>query len=182
MVLMVAVTVASVIFFIRSLMVMIGFFKEPILQAFREYGPMEKPYLPMLPLMAWTGMMFFSAGIWLGRSTNLSFAITLMGVMMMIATGFAYNNYAVATRYHFLFLKLPAWYHELLERTTRYERRRIGYMWLHLPLRMRLTYNSSDFLFLQWADFVIMGTIREDEDDMRQTVDEGYMLGRDWWA
>ena len=44
----------------------------------------------------------------------------------------------------------------------------LAYMWLHLPLRAQLSYNSSDTMFMVWADFVIMGTIREEELNVRE--------------
>jgi hypothetical protein len=37
-------------------------------------------------------------------------------------------------------------------------------MWLWLPRRLRLIYNASDRAFNQWADLVIMATMRYDED------------------
>jgi len=88
-------------------------------------------------------------------------------VFLIFLVGASYTYPQISKKINLKLMRFPRWYHELRERTTRYERRRIGYMWLHLPLRARLTYNSSDSLFLLWADFVIMGTIREEEPNPR---------------
>jgi hypothetical protein len=101
--------------------------------------------------------------MWAAPISRLSFLLTFLGLSAGLLAGACYNNYPVAEKYHFMFLPYPRWYHELRERTTRYERRRIGFMWLHLPARARLSYNSSDRWFFIWADFIIMGTIREEE-------------------
>jgi hypothetical protein len=47
---------------------------------------------------------------------------------------------------------------ELVGRTTRAERRRLAYMWLRLPAKLRLIYNSNDRAFMEWADMVILST------------------------
>lgn len=175
--LLIPLTIVIVFFLARSLLVLTGFLKEPILETFREYGPLEKPYLPMLPLWGWSGAGVFIAGLWFRQYSAASLTLSVMGIFMLIALGMAYNSYGTAAKWHFLLLKMPNWYHQLQDRTTRYERRRVAYMWLHLPPKLRLTYNSSDLLFLQWADFVIIATIREEEDELEQTVESSYVFG-----
>lgn len=156
-------TVTSVIFLVRSTLILVGFLKDPILRTFAEYGPREKLYLPGQPLMAWGGALSFCGGLWASHFHDLSVTLTMLGLFLefVVAVGYTYGEQA--EKIHLKVLQYPNWYHDLRERTTRFERRRIAYMWLMLPLRMRLSYNSSDSMFILWADFVIMGTIREEE-------------------
>jgi len=160
---LIVLTGISIFFLIRSALIMFGYLKEPILRTFEEYGPQEKLYLPLLPILAWSSAVALAASLWATRFPNLSFTLSILGVLLLLAAGLGYNNREWLEKYHFKLLKLPTWYHELRDRTTRYERRRIAYMWLHLPFRARLTYNSSNRLFFIWADFIIMGTVREEE-------------------
>ncbi|MEZ4666442.1 MAG: hypothetical protein R3E39_00745 [Anaerolineae bacterium] len=160
---MIIFTSICTFFLVRSILILIGLYKEPIIRTFAEYGPRENLYLPALPLFAWTGALLFLSGMWAAPISRLSFLLTALAVVLGLLTAVGYNNYATAEKYHTMLLPYPRWYHELRERTTRYERRRIGFMWLHLPARCRLSYNSSDYLFFIWADFIIMGTIREEE-------------------
>lgn len=163
MIIALLVTIASTALLVRALMILMGIYKTPILQTFEEYGPEEKPYLPGLPVMLWAGIAIFSTSLWVGGLAGLTFSLNCLGIGLLILTGVAFNYWEETAKFHLKILPFPRWYHELESRTTRYERRRIAYMWLHLPLRVRLTYNSSDKLFQIWADFVIMGTIREEE-------------------
>lgn len=164
---MIAFTAVSFFFFVRSVLILLGLYKAPIIHTFAEYGPRENLYLPALPIFAWSGALLFLSGMWAAPVNRLSFILTALGLFMAVLTAFGYNNYATAEKYHSRILPYPRWYHELRERTTRYERRRIGFMWLHLPARARLSYNSSDRLFFTWADFIIMGTIRDEEPNPR---------------
>ncbi len=170
----VILTVATAIslgFLIRVALIMIGTYKEPVLRTFSEYGPDEKLYMPGQSLVIWVSALSFCGGLWATKLSSLSFTLTTLGVLLLIVAGCSYTYPKLAQKIHFKILKYPHWYYDLRERTTRYERRRIGYMWLHLPLRARLSYNSSDAMFLLWADFIIMGTIRDEEPSRR---DEEY--------
>lgn len=173
-------TVVSVFFLFRTILVLVGYYKVPVLNALETYGPVEKLYLPLLPLTAWSGALAFLSGLWLGRHTMAAYVMATLGVLLLLAAGFGYNSYETISRYHFRLLPYPRWYYNLLDRTTRYERRRIAYMWLSLPWRLRLTLNSSDHLFDIWADYVILGTVREEEDEYKPERDEGYTFTRDW--
>lgn len=165
---LVGMTVASIIFLIRATLILLGYLKEPILHTFSEYGPREKLYMVGQGLLAWGGVLSFCAGLWAASYSSLSVTLTTLGVLMELLVAVGYTYAEQAEKLHLKLLKYPVWYHELRERTSRYERRRIGYMWLHLPLRTQLSYNSSDTMFMIWADFVIMGTIREEEVNPRE--------------
>jgi hypothetical protein len=77
----------------------------------------------------------------------------------LVGAYFSYRYPHLTGQKHGLFLNHPRWLFELGERTSRLERRRIAYMWLRLPLRLRLIYNSNDRAFLEWADMVILSTL-----------------------
>ncbi len=178
--LLILVTAASFFFLLRSTLVMLGLLKEPLLRTFEQYGPSERPYLVALPFLTWLSIFMFSGGLWVSRYSQFSFVLSFIGFILAFIAAMAYNYYEQTERLHNRLVPFPLWYHELRERTTRYERRRIAYMWLLLPFRTRLTYNSSDKLFFIWADFVIMGTIREEVDEAGPIRDAGYMFRDDW--
>lgn len=169
------ITVICVGFLLRTILVAMGLYKNPLLNSFSAYGPAERPYLVGLPLLVWSGLMLLVAGIWVGSFASLSFALSAVGVLLIFLALLGYNSYDSTIRWHLRWFPFPLWYHELTERTTRYERRRIAFMWLHLPFKMRLTYNSSDRAFFIWADFVIMGTVRDEEYDPKH--DEAIYYG-----
>jgi hypothetical protein len=164
MFILIIVTIVSFMMLVRSMLILMGVYKTPVIHSFEEYGPEEKPFLPGITALLWSGIVIFSASLWATRLSSLSFTLSTLGVLMLIAAGAGYNYSEKTAKYHWKILRFPRWYCELVDRTTRYERRRIAYMWLTLPKRLRLTYNSSDLLFFIWADFVIMGTIREEEE------------------
>ena len=167
-IILVGVTATSIIFLIRSTLILLGYLKDPILRTFSEYGPREKMYMPGQPLLAWGGVLSFTAGLIAAPYQNLSVTLTTLGILMGLVVALGYTYMEQAEQIHLKILKYPVWYHDLRERTTRYERRRIAYMWLMLPFRAQLSYNSSDSMFMVWADFVIMGTTREEEFNLRE--------------
>ena len=167
-IILVVVTAISIIGLIRATLILIGYFKDPILHTFSEYGPRERLYMPGQQLMLWGGVLSICGGMLAASYEGLSATLLIFGILTEILVACGYTYAEQAEKIHLKILKYPLWYHDLRERTTRYERRRIAYMWLHLPLRARLSYNSSDSMFMLWADFVIMGTIREEELNPRE--------------
>ncbi|MCB9453377.1 MAG: hypothetical protein H6672_18245 [Anaerolineaceae bacterium] len=153
----------SLFFLIRTTLMFIGLLKGPIITLFEQYGGQEKLFLPLLPLVGWTGGLLIGLGGWAVSSPEAQAALAGLGVVLVLATYLAYQDLPLITEFHVNYLPYPRWYHELLERTTRYERRRIAYMWLRLSWRTRLMYNSNSQVFLIWADFIIMGTVMEDD-------------------
>lgn len=174
MIILIGVTTAAFVMLVRGLLILIGMYKTPVLRTFEEYGPEERPYLPILPVLLWGGIFVFCGGLWGTAFHGLSFALSITGVLLLICAGLGYTYPEKVAAYQWRILKFPRWYHTLVERTTRYERRRIAYMWLSLSSRLRLTYNSSDTFFFIWADFVIMGTVREEES----SDEEAFYTGR----
>ncbi len=154
----------SVFFLARSLLVFIGLLKDPILEVFSRYGPEEYPYIPLLPILVWTGVFLFTLGTWLSVTLNFAATVGLIGGMVLVCALLGYRYYYGFARWHRRLLKYPRWYYELLARTDRYERRRIAFAWLRLPRRLRAAYNSNTQAFLIWTNFVIMSVVWEVEE------------------
>jgi hypothetical protein len=167
--------VISVIGLGRSALIVFGLYKDPILWSFEQYGPDERLPLPLATLLIWIGAFIVALGAWMSTYFPLPMPLVGFGVAIIVMGGLCFYGYTNVWKWYYRVIRLPRWHHELLSRTTRYERRRIAYMWLHLPWRLRLLYNSSDSSFFIWADFVIMGTIREEESDL---FDEHFYAGR----
>jgi len=159
----------------RSALIVMGLYKDPILWSFEQYGPVERLPLPLVTLAAWAGAFLVALGLWTSLYVPVPFPLVTGGTALMVIAGTCFYYHSVIWKAYYRIVPFPRWHHELLSRTTRYERRRIAYMWLHLPWRLRLIYNSSDSAFFNWADFVIMGTIREEESEV---YDERFYAGR----
>ncbi|MBZ0274838.1 MAG: hypothetical protein K8I60_01765 [Anaerolineae bacterium] len=153
----------SLFFLTRTILMMVGLFKSPVLAMLRKYGDNEKFYLPLLPLLVWSGIFLITFSGWASASLGITVSLSGLGIICLLGAYFGRQNLQKVANFHFKYFKYPRWYHNLLERTSRYERRRIAYMWLRLPWRLQLLYNSDDQQFMLWADFVIMGTIMEDD-------------------
>lgn len=154
----------SLIFLIRTFMIMAGILKGPVLQTFEKYGDAENIYQPLPSLLFWSGILvvFISPAISDALIMNTG-TIALPGFLMILAAYLTATNPQYVREHPDVFLIYPRWYHQLRDRTSRYERRRIAYRWLWLPPRLRLIYSGSDRAFNQWADLVIMTTTDIDE-------------------
>ncbi len=163
-----ALALICILFLARSALILMGYLKSPIIHAFERYGETEPLYLPVVPLLFWAGMLSIALGAWAPGYLQLSFPLIGLGLLSILFAVFSYQNYETTIRWHYRFFRLPRWYHELRDRTTRYERRRIAYAWLRMPWRAQLIYNSDDRAFFIWADYIIMGTTMDEEDDLMQ--------------
>lgn len=152
-------------FLARTTLIMAGLLKDPILRLCRKYGDDETIYNPMLPLFISTGILLIVGSLWIGTYSDIGWVAFWFGILMCVAAWMTHERNEFIMRYERLFLMYPHWYAELRERTSRYERRRISYMWLRLPWRLRLFYNSHDGAFWAWADMVIMGAFQADGED-----------------
>ncbi len=153
-----------IFFLVRSILVFIGLLKDPILEACEQYGPTEYLYIPILPIVVWSGMVLLSMGGWLWTMLRVPSPLLIPGLVVLLIAGFGYRYYDTVAAWHYRWLKYPRWFFELREYTTRYERRRIAYGWDRLPWRLRLAYNSNSDAFRIWADFVVMSTVWEVEE------------------
>ncbi len=152
---------SGVLFFVvRNIMIVTGLWKDPILRAFEKYGDEESFFHPLPHLLGGLGALAWVANYWLGYF-NASMVALFVIAGLLLASGFVMGHYPhlLGARPE-LVLNHPGWLADLLERTSRLERRRIAYMWLHLPWRLRLMYNSNDRAFREWADMVILSTLR----------------------
>lgn len=151
----------SLVFMIRLVMIMVGLHKGPVLEAFEKYGDEEPFFFPWSQLVFWFGLVVFAAGFIVQEDTQGFNAFSVIGVLLMLVAYWIYTSKDRIQQWLHYIPIIPLWLGRLCENTTRYERRRIAYMWLRLPLRTRLLYSASDRFFFQWADLVIMATVRE---------------------
>lgn len=140
----------------RAMLIMLGLLKGPVLRSLERYGDDELLYNVLPQALLWMGLSVAFGGFWLQESLALiNSPLPAVGIFILILAGLSFQ-YERSTAFLF---RYPAWYHELLRRTSRSERRRIAYMWLRLSWKTQLLYNSNDRAFLQWADFIILATI-----------------------
>jgi hypothetical protein len=150
---------ASSFLFTRTLLVAFGWLKGPVLQNFEKYGEDENPYYILPYLLLWGGSFTLMSSIWISDTLHFWFAGELLGFAIMLVAWTAFRGAGYVQRHPNEWIFYPHWLYELQERTTRLERRRIAYMWLRLPWRMRLSLNGSDRAFSHWADMIIMSTL-----------------------
>lgn len=162
-----SITIAIIIFFVsliflcRSVLIITGYYKEPILRTFEKYGDLETLYYPLPAILVSTGTLIFA----LDSLLAIPLPLALPGIGLILLSLLAYAKPEIAARFPYIFMSYPRWYFDLRKDTSRYERRRIAYMWLWLPVRLRWVYNNNDQAFRQWADLVIMSTMRYDDSD-----------------
>ncbi len=158
MIVTIPILLVSLFFVIRMLLIVMGLYKTPVIRSFEKYGGEENPHYPLFHFLVWLAILFIN--LWFTVSFLLDLTLMqLWGALLLIVGPYMYNwLLRFAKRHPDVFSAYPHWYHELRGRTSRYERRRIAYMWLHLPWGMRWSYNSHDRAFIQWADLVILAT------------------------
>ncbi|MFP4321278.1 MAG: hypothetical protein ACLFTK_02385 [Anaerolineales bacterium] len=154
------VTAVVVFFFVRSLLIVIGVWKDPVLRAFEKYGDDETFFHPLPHMLGWTGALSIVANYWLDALSQSLLPLFFLGLVLLGLAYAAWRQPGLFGGHPGLMFNQPRWLADLIERTTRLERRRLAYMWLHLPPRLRLTYNGNDRAFREWADFVILSTLR----------------------
>ena len=138
--------------FIRSCLVTMGFYKEPIISAFQQYGE-EVGFSPLFDAFTWGCALGYLIFLMVVPSTFL----VMVGVMIFVAYVLLYwkirDN---VMSYPGLFLRFPRWYRDIVDHTSREERRKLSYMWLVLPLRTRLLYNAHQDAFRHWVELVVL--------------------------
>ncbi|HLV34033.1 MAG TPA: hypothetical protein VKY59_02915 [Spirillospora sp.] len=161
----------SIGFLLRIGLILTGLLKGPILQTFEKYGDAENIYYPLPSILLWLGIMTLSLTALIAERAGIVLPTVPVGLLLLAAAYAAYTQQDLARQYPRIFMSYPRWYHDLRDRTSRYERRRLAYMWLSLPPRLRLIYNGSDHAFNQWADLVILATMRfEDNPEHWQDI------------
>ncbi len=141
---------------LRSFLIVVGAYKDPVLASFENYGA-EIIYSPLLGLVAWVSLFLYLSLFWFIPAE----IVMGFGFLLLIPVGwFREKIREMVLQHHQWFRFLPRWYYELVLRTDREERRRIAYLWLYLPLRTRMLYNAHNDLFMQWVEQVLMTIAR----------------------
>jgi len=143
---------AATVLFLRASLVTLGYYKEPILSAFQQYGD-EVGFSPLFESFAWGSVLAYLLFIVLVPSSFL----ILIGVFSFVMFVMLYWRIKDSILNHpHIFLRFPNWYREIVDHTTREERRKLSYMWLALPLRTRLLYNAQHEEFRKWVELVVL--------------------------
>jgi hypothetical protein len=148
---------------VREILILSGLLKDPILRGFQKYGDTEAVYRPLPSLLTWAGLLLLALGAIAAPVLGSSLPLALPGGLLLALALWRRLHAGLVRRFPHILLRYPRWYADLRERTSRYERRRLAYLWLTLPWQLRLRYNGSDRAFDHWADLVIMATMRYDE-------------------
>ena len=152
MIALLIITLIALSMTIRSLLVVIGAYKDPVLASFEDYGS-ERIFSPMFALLVWSLLLAYTALYWY---LEAGIAVALGIVVGVPVAAFKDNFYALLDSHPMLFRTFPRWYYDLVKTTDREERRRLAYMWLRLPIKTRMIYNSQMSLFNQWVEQVIL--------------------------
>ena len=156
MLLLLMLAFAMLMMTLRSFLIVVGTYKDPVLASFENYGE-EKVFSPMSGLIVWA-VLFIYFSLFLYYQAGFLFIIGLMAGAWLAAMREKYDEWIF--RYPGFFRMFPHWYFELVQRTDREERRRIAYLWLRLPLKTRLLYNARSEYFHQWVDLVLLSISR----------------------
>jgi hypothetical protein len=137
---------------VRTFLIVIGAYKDPVFASFENYGD-ERIFSPMFSLVAWAISFAYMMLFWY-INPGLAFSVGLIIGIPLVAFRDIFE--AMVYEHHQAFRIFPLWYHELVINTDREERRRLAYMWLQLPPRTRMIYNTHTVLFLQWVEQVLV--------------------------
>ena len=146
------IMVAVSIMFTRACLVTLGYYKEPILSAFQQYGD-EVGFSPLFESFAWGTVLAYLIFVLLVPSSFL----VLIGIFSIVGFVMLYWRIKDNVLDHpGVFLRFPRWYRDIVDHTSREERRKLSYMWLGLPLRTRLLYNADHAEFRKWVELVVL--------------------------
>lgn len=138
--------------FIRACLVTLGYYKEPILSAFQRYGD-EVGFSPLFEVFCWGLTLAYLFFVLVVPSSFL----VLIGIFIFVFFTMLYWKVRDNIMNHpQIFLRFPQWYRDIVDHTTREERRKLSYMWLGLPLRTRLLYNAQHDEFRKWVELVVL--------------------------
>jgi hypothetical protein len=140
----------------RAFLMVLGFYKDPILASFEHFGE-ERVYSPLYRLIAWSiALLYLSLFLYVQAGVLVVGSAILLIPLISLRESLRRVLYGNSRLYH----AFPIWYRHLIERTTRTERRRIAYLWLRLPPRTRMHYNISQPAFHHWLDMVLVTMAR----------------------
>ncbi len=165
MILLLLLTLASAAYLVLIVLIGLGLYKDPILHHFERYAERDDSFHLLPLLLLGMGLFALFGGFLFSTAVAPRYPPVLLGVIFLFGAYLARERQHDLSAYPQIFLAFPRWYVELRERTTREERRRLAYMWLCLPPRMRLHLDGSDHHFQIWADQVILATILQTVED-----------------
>ena len=140
------------VMFLRAALVTLGYYKEPVLAAFQKYGD-EVGFSPLFEVLWWGYVLAYLIFMLAVPSPFL----VLVGIISLVFSFLLYWKIKDSVlRHPQIFLKFPRWYREIVDHTSREERRKLSYMWLVLPLRTRLLYNAQHDEFRKWVELVML--------------------------
>jgi hypothetical protein len=149
---LVALIVIAFVLFLRACLVTLGWYKEPILSAFQQYGD-EVGFSPLFDSIVWGWILAYLLLLVIVPSSFL----VVLGVLIFAISATLYWRIKDSILNHpEVFLRYPRWYREIVNTTSREERRKLSYMWLGLPLRTRLLYNAHEEAFRKWVELVVL--------------------------
>lgn len=152
MLILAIINILAFIMLVRSVLMIIGAYKDPLLASFEKYGE-EHFFSPVVSLVAWAAIFLYVFLFWY-IPPEFMFAI---GVFIVLPITSSYGMLLrILKKYQGKLSHYPRWFYELVEMTDRDERRRIAYMWLFLPASTRMIYNANNYLFRQWVEQVLL--------------------------
>jgi hypothetical protein len=163
---------------VRTIFILMGWFKSAALRTFEQYG-VERPFRPFSDLVFYIVILLILVrmNVLPQYLSNLRFIAFFLGGAMMLGGMYTFQDVLAAIiskispKYGELYKQLtwyfPEWYRDLATRTSRYERRRIAYMWLRLSPHQRFLLDRDTQTFMHWTDFVIMGSVMEEDLDAK---------------
>lgn len=152
MIVLLILTIVALTMTIRSFLIVMGAYKDPIFASFEDYGD-ERIFSPMFSLVAWGIILAYVMLYWY-ISPGIAFTVGLVMGLPLVAIRESFTE--MLMKYHEAFRVFPRWYYKLVQNTDRVERRRLAYMWLRLPPRTRLLYNTHTTFFDQWVEQVLV--------------------------
>ncbi len=165
MIYLLLLTLALFAYFVRNLLIAMGWLKSPLLRLFERYGVGDDSYTVLPELVLSFALLTFAITSVVAEGFFSTPLPAVLLVLLYIFGWGVFRSKQFARRFPALFMALPLWYSELRERTSREERRRIAYRWLSLPRSTRSAYSANDHAFNLWADLVIIGTITHTVED-----------------
>ncbi|MBN1681463.1 MAG: hypothetical protein JW966_14375 [Anaerolineae bacterium] len=137
-----------------------GILKDPLLARLRRYGDENRPY-PICRFFEAAGAWSLSLALMVNSLTQPgSYSRDAFPPMIFFLTAITIFGASIAFRRHAILREsLPRWYAELLNQSSRQERRFIAFAWLKIPRRMRWHLNSNHAAFQVWADTVRISVI-----------------------
>lgn len=141
-------TIVTFVMTVRAFLIITGSYKDPVLASFEVYGD-ERIFSPMFSFLAW-GIGFTYLMLFWYINLGTAYSLGLIAVIFLGIFREPFMN--ILYKYHESFRIFPFWYHELTQNTNREERRRLAYLWLRLPRKTRMVYNTHTVFFWQWVE------------------------------